>query len=627
MLPWLWLVITLACTSPSDLAQPRETSLEPRADAGSPRPRGRVDAGVVASDGAPAPSHDAARQRDGAAARDAAEPGDAARSADDEPTPDASPAAAPDGGDDAQPVPDWDLCAQLAQRAGVPFVAGPVVSWASLLCETVDLDRLTRPPAHAYKELLASSHDRSSQLDGQPGWYANADFGWYLRTVGDEHVMMEDFGPGVIVRLWSADPTGRIRIYLDDPVTPAIDAPMSDFLSGRYTTPWGDPFVFVAAEGFNAYFPLPYSTYARVSTTSKDNLYYQVDYRDYDPRTKVEPYSPSGLQALAPLAKAIQTLLADPSADPLYAALPTLSLSLGAEQPERHVPLGPVVIRELVVSGFDASKDKLRSTRLIFTVDGERTIDAPLGDLFGAGPGLWPFASLAATMTSSALTLRWPMPVRGDLTVRLESSAGPLDDLTVKLRYSDGVPNKPRLFHALWTGVQTFSTATAQDWTVLDYQGEGWYVGTVLNINNPTNFWWGEGDEKISIDGEPFPSHFGTGTEDYFGLAWCSTELASRPWIGQTRADGPGNAGRSSMYRWHVGDAIPFSERLRFRLEVLSWLDNDTPLPFTEDAVAYWYATPGGAVSATPLDIANFQVVQVASSVFPGLPGPSLCRF
>ncbi len=39
----------------------------------------------------------------------------------------------------------------------------------------------------------------------------------------------------------------------------------------------------------------------------------------------------------------------------------------------------------------------------------------------------------------------------------------------------------------------------------------------------PEGGWWGEGDEKIYIDENDlkrkFPSHFGTGTEDYYGWA------------------------------------------------------------------------------------------------------------
>ena len=43
----------------------------------------------------------------------------------------------------------------------------------------------------------------------------------------------------------------------------------------------------------------------------------------------------------------------------------------------------------------------------------------------------------------------------------------------------------------------------------------------------PTWVGGGEGDEKVYVDGETFPSHFGTGTEDYYGYAWGRYE----PWI------------------------------------------------------------------------------------------------
>ena len=622
-LVWLWLLCAAACTSAGDSAETHATR-PALVDGGGAAP------GVGLPDGGASYAGQGVKALADAAAETSGEADPPAEADPNAATDAASATAAASATDDSlhtRPTPSWDLCAQLAARAGATLSTGHAVSWASLLCETVDLDRFTRGPSRAYRELLASSYDRSSIQENLPGWFGNKDFGSYLGAYGDEHVMMEAYGPGAIVRVWSANPTGRIRIYLDDPVKPAIDATMSDFLSGKYETPWGQPFVFIAAEGFSSYFPLPYSSYARVSTTSNEALYYQIDYRSYQAGTKVEPFSRDRLRALTPLAQALQTFLQAPSSDPLMVALPQRELRLTTTEPEQSVSLGPSVIRELVIRGFDASADKLRTTRLIMTVDGEKTVDAPLGDLFGAGPGLWPYQSLAASMTADVLTLRWPMPVQNHLSIRLESSAGTVPSLTVQLRYSEGIPDRARLFHAQWTGIHTFSTATAEDWTMLHYRGEGWYVGTVLNIDNPTNWWWGEGDEKISVDGEPFPSHFGTGTEDYFGLAWCSTELTSQPWLGQTRADGPGNAGRASMYRWHVGDAIPFTTELRFRLEVLGWLYNDTVLALTQDAVAYWYATPGGKLYAAPLADADFKTVPIESSVLPAIPGPSLCKF
>ncbi len=50
----------------------------------------------------------------------------------------------------------------------------------------------------------------------------------------------------------------------------------------------------------------------------------------------------------------------------------------------------------------------------------------------------------------------------------------------------------------------------------------------MLHIWNPKGGWWGEGDEKFFVDGERFPSTFGTGTEDYFGYAWCSEKTFIR---------------------------------------------------------------------------------------------------
>jgi hypothetical protein len=515
----------------------------------------------------------------------------------------------------------WSLCDQLRTRAGLSAPDAGRIAWSTLVCETVDLDRFTRAPDVPYRSLLASSYDRASQREGESGWFANADSGHYLRDDGAEHVLMEANAPGVITRIWSANPSGRLRIYFDRAAEPAIDVDMADFFRGQLE---GAPVLsFEAGLGQNSYLPLPYASYARVTSTAKGNLYYQVDYRAYADGTQIEPFTQDGLRALAPMWSALADYVADPSA--ALATLPTEIAALDAEHPERQFVVGPAVIRELSVRKFDPSDDRLRGTRMIVTVDGERAIDAPLGDLFGAGPGALRYHSLAADMRADVLTLRWPMPVRESLSVRIEGS--PLFPIELQLRYSRGAPPSPRRFHARWTGTQTFSTKDAVDWTVLEVAGAGWYVGTLLNVDNPADFWWGEGDEKIFVDGEAFPSHFGTGTEDYFGQAWCSTALVATPWVGQTRADGPHNAGRVSNYRWHVPDAIPFTTGLRFRLEVLHWLHDVFGMPITEDAVAYWYADSTATVSADTLESSSFRVVPVESVATPALlPGASACK-
>ena len=77
----------------------------------------------------------------------------------------------------------------------------------------------------------------------------------------------------------------------------------------------------------------------------------------------------------------------------------------------------------------------------------------------------------------------------------------------------------------------------------------GFYVGTVLHVANPdpVGYWWGEGDEKIYVDHEAFPSHHGTGTEDYFTYAFCSTDRYSNAYSGQIRANQNGPNGLSTF--------------------------------------------------------------------------------
>ena len=72
----------------------------------------------------------------------------------------------------------------------------------------------------------------------------------------------------------------------------------------------------------------------------------------------------------------------------------------------------------------------------------------------------------------------------------------------------------------------------------------------------PRGGWWGEGDEKFFVDGERFPSTIGTGSEDYFGYAWCDPGLFEYAYHCQSMTEG--NRGHQSVLRWHITDNIPF---------------------------------------------------------------------
>ena len=146
------------------------------------------------------------------------------------------------------------------------------------------------------------------------------------------------------------------------------------------------------------------------------------------------------------------------------------------------------------------------------------------------------------------------------------------------------------LFHAKWRIEKDLPSRPFTDWTHLECSGNGRFVGGALHVINPVRGWWGEGDEKIYVDGETFPSHFGTGTEDYYGYAWCSNERFVHAYHNQPRCDGPGNYGNTSVNRFHILDDIPFTRSFKFDME--NWHSNPT-CDTTRAAVSYWYARPG----------------------------------
>jgi hypothetical protein len=112
----------------------------------------------------------------------------------------------------------------------------------------------------------------------------------------------------------------------------------------------------------------------------------------------------------------------------------------------------------------------------------------------------------------------------------------------------------------------------AGNYVILEAAGRGHYVGCHLDIHNLTETrgrnWYGEGDDMIFVDGEPFPpSLHGTGTEDYFNTAWCPQEAYASLYFGITMPGGPNWSGKISLYRYHVEDPIHFRSSLRVTIE------------------------------------------------------------
>lgn len=229
-------------------------------------------------------------------------------------------------------------------------------------------------------------------------------------------------------------------------------------------------------------------------------------------------------------------------------------------------------------------------------------VEAPVGDFFACGFGeRREIRSLPVQVEGGdSYNCFWPMPFYRSARVTLSNeSARPLNSTYFQIDFEERTlaPDTP-YFCAQYN--QEFPAASSSYYTVLDAEGAGHYVGTVLSVRTRSPFWFGEGDDCFYIDGEEAPSLRGTGTEDYFLSAW-GLSPHSFPYSGCPLVNADfGHLGmKFSAYRWHLADPVRFRRSLVVKFEHRGWLPGDERLdgqPHHNNeryddfaSVAFWY--------------------------------------
>ena len=528
------------------------------------------------------------------------------------------------------------------------FVAAPLfakpVSLSSLLDEMIDRDAITRFPDPAYVCVQASSYDRASKSPTE-NWFANGDASQFIREEMNggrkEWVLMYAEGPGAIVRWWITAPHYKVvfRIYLDGSDAPAIEANIGDLVGGNFLV--DAPLSAERARGRNLYLPIPYAKQCKVTVDdmpTQKNLYYQINYRTYAKGTTVESFTMDGFKSLKEKIDAVQKTLLQQESIPIQRVLTNQVITpgdsatifrFGEEETQRRVILNRRIVSRTqtnmggVVQRFamkinaegEALTQALRSTVLSITFDGKETVWCPLGDFFGSGVGINPYQSWYTRVgRDGTLVSFWRMPCKETIEIKLIN----YDRRNVALAYSFVETNsykwddRSMYFHADWRQQRNIETVAANgtmDWNYIKIKGRGVFVGDVLSVLNRHPAWWGEGDEKIYVDGETFPSHFGTGTEDYYGYAWCTPEFFESPFHFQPRAEGPDNYGNTTNARVRLLDGIPFKKDFRFDMEVWHWVK--TKIDYS--VATFWYGFDGA--SLVDFQRRSIQIAEVQSPV------------
>jgi len=491
------------------------------------------------------------------------------------------------------------------------------ISYIDLVKKLTDLESLAVLPANGEKCSQWSSYDRSSKYDEKSDqyidWSANADGNGFIREENGEYVLAEMEGPGVIWRIWSAKPgPGHVKIYLDGSLKPVVDLPFEQYFSCE-NEPFNRPaLVHKTASGSNCYVPISYQKSCKITAEPKWGLYYHFTYTTY-PETTILPtfdrsLSPSEAKALDKADKVLTNCINRPAIRYQDEKAEYISVKVKPKSNLNIIQLnGKRAITSIRIKmdlpASPQERDILRELTLQIYWDGETkpAVWAPIGDFFGTAPGKNEYRSLPMGIIEGEFYSNWYMPFDSKASIRLTNDGNKERELVFIISHVPLTRPVEELgrFHAKWHRDAFLPDRIDRwpDWTLLTTAGRGRFCGTMLHVWNPKGEWWGEGDEKFFIDGEKFPSTFGTGSEDYFGYAWCDPTLFSNCYHNQTV--NTNNCGHISVNRWQIADNVPFMKSFEGVIE--KYFNNKTPTLYA--SVVYWYLAPGGVDPYEPVPI------------------------
>ncbi|MCC6785773.1 MAG: DUF2961 domain-containing protein [Planctomycetes bacterium] len=556
----------------------------------------------------------------------------------------------------------WIALLAAALRAQDQARTLETVDFASLVREARDLSRLARAPRMPYRVLQWSSSDPRTKGPDDPHWFgANDGEGGssvpsVLETIQSaegngigEYTLGELIGSGVIVRTWSSGMNGRLRVIVDGQIL--FDGDADAFLRRRASTFLAfsgvddDPQhpIHVFEQGDADYLPLPFARSLRIEWSGDPRLPhpYQVQIRQYLGRTWVQAFRFEDLRNAADeLVRSARELR-----DPELMEIPDSRRELHDElvvPPGREASLEHVVAPgstgdaitalRIQVDGTDPQRlaATLRGVLLRIAFDGSERpqVEAPLGDFFGSGPGLIPYAGLPITVQDDGwMVCRFPMPFHSRARVSfVNRTANPVS--LVCERAVDAMRFDADTFHfrARWRSDRDLHVAEGEspfEVPLVLLRGSGRFVGCTMQVahafggSTPAGDGWDAGDDKLFVDDAREPAIRGTGTADFFNLGSGQRDGFAAPYCGMPLCTGPGRAGFVSLHRFAILDDVPFDSAFGAWFEIAP---REPMMGFGQARLAYVYARPGALDDHVPPTRADLELQPLEPSV---LAGPS----
>jgi len=464
------------------------------------------------------------------------------------------------------------------------LVANFAVAQSPLLQGEIGVDTMLRwlvstdhlPYLRDWKCVQFSSYDRTG---------GNADAGNFLRMEDNVAVLAEMDGPGAIVRIWSANPRGRLRIYLDDMEKPVVDCPMRDFFEGRFP-PIKPPIAMPSSGGVVSYFPMPFAQRMRVTVQDPGTMYYHVTVVQFPKGTKVRtlkfPLSDSELEALTEVLQVWTSPVRLP---------PNLTFEEHTIDPKGKKTVfelrGPAIAKGLFVAISPKQFLAWRKAILRIYWDGEKSpsVESPLGDFFGSGFGpVYLYSRFVGFTDEGVGYCYFPMPFAKSARVEVENGLNEPLNLRIALlceSFKASELAQVGYFHAKW--FWWFTRKGTHHQFLKAANSRGHFVGAAMTMQSAAGLGFLEGDELFDVDGERVFN--GTGTEDYFNSGWYfATGHVIAPLHGCVRK----TDNSIVAYRIHINDAVVWQREADLKIEHGGVSDTEG---VEYSSIAWWYQT------------------------------------
>ncbi|MBI5830967.1 MAG: DUF2961 domain-containing protein [Armatimonadetes bacterium] len=363
---------------------------------------------------------------------------------------------------------------------------------------------------------MVSSVDPSGAGDGA---------GYYVRVEGDRAVLLDVAGRGRLANLWCGNPSGTLRVLVDDRAEPAVQTPMADLGWPRFAGLSID-----RGFGVNQSLDVSFEKRVRVEAVGAGRLRYQIGYVMDPPaqhkvevpdpparQTQVKPDAQDAADKAAAFSKAFAAAMAKiPRGE--------VRLAPGERQTALDLP-GPGTVADLRLLPEPFTLAVARGLRVQLTWDDAAgpSLDLPLADLYAMGLGMAHSRHGRASEMRLSTERFVEMPYRRRARLVLTNTTA--QPMSVRYVVMPGeVPSGNENYVCL-TG-RAERTVAGRPFAVLDAQGSGEYLGCSCTLLGDEAGRYRDGVVRVQTDGRLAQGSPGLGA--LFGLGGVLQAGASR---------------------------------------------------------------------------------------------------